>query len=222
MPSWTSRANLCSQYHPSRRTRRAALCCKARACCNMPSWGWISTRRPFLPLADALGALRSIPNIPPRRTVKAAIDTDTTGASVRGPAGTMAPVTCPAGAGATARGQVKVKVIFGEVFPVGPARTLATNRRPASAKVWLPACIGGVAHGFLHRRFGPLHQFLMPPNCRERCNTRRSKVIGEVVPMQECSWGLLRGKVFRVVFSREPVRIGCVHFCSCGLADTFR
>ena len=70
--------------------------------------------------------------------------------------------------GATARGQVKVKVILGKVFPVGPARH--SGHQPASrvgeglAGPAVP--IGGVAHGFLHRRsgtrFAPLHQFQCP------------------------------------------------------------
>ena len=70
--------------------------------------------------------------------------------------------------GATARGQVKVKVILGKVFPVGPARHF--GHQPASrvgeglAGPAVP--IGGVAHGFLHRRSGTrftlLHQFQCP------------------------------------------------------------
>ena len=42
----------------------------------------------------------------------------------------------PRRTGATARGQVKVKVIFGKCFRSGRPGALATNRRPASAKVW--------------------------------------------------------------------------------------
>ena len=38
--------------------------------------------------------------------------------------------------GATARGQVKVKVILGKCLRLGRPGALATNRRPASAKVW--------------------------------------------------------------------------------------
>ena len=74
----------------------------------------------------------------------------------------------PRRTGATARGQVKVKVIFGEVFPVGPARHF--GHQPASrvgeglAGPAVP--IGGVAHGFLHHRagtrFAGLHQFQCP------------------------------------------------------------
>ena len=62
----------------------------------------------------------------------------------------------PRRTGATARGQVKVKVIFGKVFPVGPARHF--GHQPASrvgeglAGPAVP--IGGVAHGFLHHRSG--------------------------------------------------------------------
>ena len=74
----------------------------------------------------------------------------------------------PRRTGATARGQVKVKVIFGKVFPVGPARHF--GHQPASrvgeglAGPAVP--IGGVAHGFLHHRagtrFAGLHQFQCP------------------------------------------------------------
>ena len=74
----------------------------------------------------------------------------------------------PRRTGATARGQVKVKVIFGEVFPVGPARHF--GHQPASrvgeglAGPAVP--IGGVAHGFLHHRagtrFAGLHQLQCP------------------------------------------------------------
>ena len=70
--------------------------------------------------------------------------------------------------GATARGQVKVKVMLGKVFPAGPARRF--GHQPASrigdglAGPAVP--IGGVAHGFRHRRSGTrlalLHQFQCP------------------------------------------------------------
>ncbi len=52
MPKWTSRASLCSTT--TRRARYSSypeLCCNARDSCNRASWGWISTHRPFLPLA---------------------------------------------------------------------------------------------------------------------------------------------------------------------------
>ena len=58
--------------------------------------------------------------------------------------------------GTTARGQVKVKVMLGKVFPVGSARRF--GHQPAShvgeglAGPAVP--IGGVAHGFLHRPSG--------------------------------------------------------------------
>ena len=70
--------------------------------------------------------------------------------------------------GATARGQVELKVILGKVFPVGPARRF--GHQPASGVgegLAGPAVpIGGVAHGFLDHqtgtRFALLHQFQCP------------------------------------------------------------
>ena len=58
----------------------------------------------------------------------------------------------PRRTGATARGQVKVKVIFGKVFPVGPARRFGHQPafRVGEGLAGPAVPIGGVAHGFLH------------------------------------------------------------------------
>ena len=74
----------------------------------------------------------------------------------------------PRRTGATARGQVKVKVIFGKVFPVGPARRFGHQPafRVGEGLAGPAVPIGGVAHGFLHHRAGTrfalLHQFQDP------------------------------------------------------------
>ena len=116
---------------------------------------------------DALGAQRTYPTYRPVE-LESLQSVDTTGAirplsRRHDGAGNL-----PRRTGATARGQVKVKVIFGEVFPVGPARHF--GHQPASrvgeglAGPAVP--IGGVAHGFLHHRAGTrfalLHQFQCP------------------------------------------------------------
>ena len=134
----------------------------------MPSWGWISTRRPCPALGrDALGAQWTYPTYRPVE-LESLQSVDTTGA--------IRPLSrrhdgvgnLPRRTGATARGQVKVKVIFGEVFPVGPARHFG-HQLPSRVGEGLasPAVpIGGVAHGFLHHRagtrFAGLHQFQCP------------------------------------------------------------
>ena len=78
---------------------------------------------------DALGAERTYPTYRPVE-LESLQSVDTTGAIrplSRRHDGTG---NLPRRTGATARGQVKVKVIFGEVFPVGPARRF--GHQPAS------------------------------------------------------------------------------------------
>ena len=70
--------------------------------------------------------------------------------------------------GATARRQVKVKVILGKVFPVGPARRFGHQppSRLGESLAGATITIGRVAHGFRHHRAGTrfalLHQFQCP------------------------------------------------------------
>ena len=74
----------------------------------------------------------------------------------------------PRRTGATARGQVKVKVILGKVFPVGPARHFGHQlpSRLGESLAGATITVGRIAHGFLHHRagtrFAGLHQFQCP------------------------------------------------------------
>ncbi len=74
----------------------------------------------------------------------------------------------PRRTGATARRQVKVKVILGKMFPVGPARRFGHQlpSRLGESLAGATITVGRIAHGFRHHRAGTrfalLHQFQCP------------------------------------------------------------
>ena len=138
MPKWTSRANLCSTT--TRRARYSsypALCCNARACCNRASWGWISTHRPFLPLAGMHWERSGQVIHPEPSNWKARRWWTRPMPSVRFSVGTMVWVRRPAGQVQLPAARSMTKSSLGKRCRPGRPGTRATSLRPASAKACL-------------------------------------------------------------------------------------
>ena len=136
MPKWTSRANLCSST-----TLRSLYwsypvpCCNARACCNRGSWGWISTHRPFLPLAETHWnrsgqVIHSDPS-----NWKARNWWTRPMPSVRFPAGTMVWVSRPAGQVQLPAARSMIKSSLGKRCRSGRPGTRATTGQPVTPAV---------------------------------------------------------------------------------------